>query len=154
MFVQIKKEFQTILTRWTMTCIGNRLRMCTLTDVTDCDAEVRKITRRTRRQTEPRQDWKANHTTSHHPLSNLPTTPSASPRACTRSLVSACDALPSEIWGSIPSEGGPDVLLVAVLVGVVVCVSAVNVRKGDGATRGRWNRLRNSLACWCACSFV
>jgi hypothetical protein len=46
----------------------------------------------------------------------------------------------------MPSEGGPDALLVLVLVGVVVCVSAVKVRNGDGATSGRWKRVRKSLA--------
>src|ERR1700675_803449 len=87
----------------------------------------------------------------NYPLSNLPTTPSASPLACPRSgsrvnapRLSRDSLVPAaEVFkcGSIGSDPGPDPEAdVGVEFVAVVCVSVVKVRKGEGATRGRWKR--------------
>jgi hypothetical protein len=58
-------------------------------------------------------------------------------------------------WGSIGSDGGRDsvaddsVAEVGVEVVTFVVWSAAKVRKGDGATNGRWNRVRKSLVDGC-----
>jgi hypothetical protein len=105
-----------------------------------------------------------------HYLPDLPTTTSAPPFPWSRSgstlaeLGSWCDspfaAFPFGAppkWGSIGSEGGPwpdPEALVGVDVVAVVCVSALYVRKGVGATRGRWKRARNSFGVECEGSLL
>jgi len=79
----------------------------------------------------------------------------ASPRACTKIISIAVIDRPTR-WEQGPSEGARMALLVAVLVGVVVCVSAVNVRNGMarqgvvgsgfGSKRSRFVLVRISFA--------